>query len=160
MSKPQAGFPRPLSDLLRKTLNEGFARQGFASSELVTRWETIAGVEIAAHCEPIKIQWPRPVGDDEPDPATLVLRVEGPMAIEIQHQSAIILEKVNRFFGWNAIGQIALRQAPLRRRPMKPAPPPGPDPQKTAGIAANLSDIADDDLKSALARLGASVKRT
>jgi hypothetical protein len=160
MSKPQAGFPRPLSDLLRKTLNEGFARQGFASSELVTRWETIAGADIAAHCEPIKIQWPRPVGDEEPDPATLVLRVEGPMAIEIQHQSAIILEKVNRFFGWHAIGQIALRQAPLRRRPVKPTPPAGPDPQKTARVAANLGDIADDDLKSALARLGASVKRT
>ena len=160
MSKSPAGFPRPLSDLLRKTLNEGFARQGFASSELVTRWETIAGAEIAAHCEPIKIQWPRPVHNEEPDPATLVLRVEGPMAIEIQHQSAIILEKVNRFFGWHAIGQIALRQAPLRRRPVKPAPPAGPDPQKTASIAANLGDIADEDLKSALARLGASVKRT
>jgi hypothetical protein len=159
MNKPQAGFPRPLSDLLRKTLNEGFARQGFASSELVTRWETIAGAEVAAHCEPIKIQWPRPVGDEEPDPATLVLRVEGPAAIEIQHSSAVILERVNRFFGWHAIGQIALRQAPLRRRPAKPEPPAGPDPQKTATVAAGLGDIADDDLKSALARLGASVKR-
>jgi hypothetical protein len=160
MNKPSAGFPRPLSDLLRKTLNEGFARQGFASSELVTRWETIAGAEIAAHCEPMKIQWPRPVHNEEPDPATLVLRVEGPAAIEIQHLSSVILERVNRFFGWQAIGQIALRQAPLRRRPAKPVPPAGPDPQKTARIAADLGDIADDDLKSALARLGASVKRT
>ena len=159
MSKPPASFPRPLADLLRKTLNEGFARQGFASSELVTRWETIAGAEIAAHCEPMKIQWPRPVGDEEPDPATLVLRVEGPAAIEIQHLSTVILERVNRFFGWQAIGQIALRQAPLRRRPVKPEPPPGIDPEQTASVAARLGDIVDNDLKSALARLGASVKR-
>ena len=55
MSKPPAGFPRPLADMTRKMLNEGFARQGFASAELVTRWATIAGSEIAAHCEPIKI---------------------------------------------------------------------------------------------------------
>jgi hypothetical protein len=158
MSKPSASFPRPLADLLRKTLNEGFARQGFASSELVTRWHTIVGAEIATYCEPIKIQWPRPIHDQEPDPATLVLRVEGPMAIEIQHQSTIILEKVNRFFGWQAIGQIALRQAPLRRVE-KPAPPAGPDPQKTARVAAELGDIVDEDLKGALARLGASVKR-
>jgi hypothetical protein len=158
MSKPSASFPRPLADLLRKTLNEGFARQGFASSELVTQWHTIAGAEIATHCEPIKIQWPRPVHDQEPEPATLVLRVEGPAAIEIQHLSSVILERVNRFFGWQAIGQIALRQAPLRRIE-KPAPRPAPDPQKTARVAAELDEIADEDLKAALARLGASVKR-
>jgi hypothetical protein len=158
MSRPPASFPRPLADLLRKTLNEGFARQGFASGELVTQWQTIVGDEIAAHSEPIKIQWPRPVHDQEPDPATLVLRVEGQMALEIQHLSSVILERVNRFFGWQAIGQIALRQAPLRRVE-KPTPPAGPDPQKTARVAAELDDIADGDLKAALARLGASVKR-
>ena len=54
--------------------------------------------------------------DGEPaEPATLVLRVEGPAAIEIQHQSAVILERINRFFGWQAVGRIALRQAPLSR---------------------------------------------
>jgi hypothetical protein len=158
MSKPSASFPRPLADLLRKTLNEGFARQGFASSELVTQWQTIVGAEIAAHSEPMKIQWPRPVHDQEPEPATLVLRVEGPAAIEVQHLSSVILERVNRFFGWQAIGQIALRQAPLRRVE-KPVPPAGPDPEKTARVAAELGDIADDGLRAALARLGASVKR-
>lgn len=158
MSRPPASFPRPLADLLHKTLNEGFARQGFASSELVTQWQTIVGAEIAAHSEPMKIQWPRPVHDQEPEPATLILRVEGPAAIEIQHLSSVILERVNRFFGWQAIGQIALRQAPLRRVE-KPKPPAGPDPQKMARVAAELGDIADDGLRAALARLGASVKR-
>jgi hypothetical protein len=158
MSRPPASFPRPLADLLRKTLNEGFARQGFASSELVTQWQTIVGAEIAAHSEPMKIQWPRPIHDQEPEPATLILRVEGPAAIEIQHLSSVILERVNRFFGWQAIGQIALRQAPLRRVE-KPAPPAGPDLQKMAQVTAELGDIADDGLRAALARLGASVKR-
>jgi hypothetical protein len=158
MSRPPASFPRPLADLLRKTLNEGFARQGFASSELVTQWQSIVGAEIAAHSEPMKIQWPRPIHDQEPEPATLILRVEGPAAIEIQHLSSVILERVNRFFGWQAIGQIALRQAPLRRVE-KPAPPAGPDPQKMARVTAELGDIADDGLRAALARLGASVKR-
>ncbi len=158
MSKPPASFPRPLGDLLRKTLNEGFARQGFASAELVTRWDAIIGPEIAIHCEPIKIQWPRAERDEEPEPATLVLRVEGPVAIEIQHLSAVILDRVNRFFGWQAIGRIALRQAPLRRS-AKPLPPSEPDPQKTARIAAELGGVTDDDLKAALARLGVAVKR-
>src|SRR6516162_6307310 len=59
MNKPGRSQPRPLSDLLHKTLTEAFAKQGFASSELVTRWAEIVGAEIAAHSEPEKIQWMR-----------------------------------------------------------------------------------------------------
>ncbi len=158
MSKPSSGFPRPLSDLMGATLSDSLKAQGFASAELISRWTEIAGPEIAAHSEPMKINWPRQVGDQQPEPATLVLRVEGPAALEIQHLSAVILERVNRFFGWQAIGRIALRQAPLRRRePQKPLPPP--DPETQARIAANLSDIEDESLKQALARLGAAIKR-
>lgn len=156
MSRPGPLFAKPLAAILGKTIDEVFARQGFASRELVTRWTEIAGAEIAAHSQPIKVQWSRPVGDTPPEPATLVLRVEGPMALEIQHQSGVILERVNRFLGWQAVGRLALRQAPLTR-PEKRATPPGPDPAKVAEIAATLDAVQDEDLKSALARLGASV---
>jgi hypothetical protein len=158
MSKPARSFPRPLSELTSATLNDALRRQGFASAEILARWPEIVGSEIAAHSEPVKIAWPRPVGDAPPAPATLVLRVEGPAALEIQHLSAVILERVNRFFGWQAIGQIALRQAPLRHRE-RPTPAPPPDPQEQARIAASLPAITDDDLRAALARLGAAVKR-
>jgi hypothetical protein len=156
MNKPTP--PRPLGELLRKTLNDAFARQGFASTELVTRWQEIVGPEIAAHSEPEKIQWPRPVGDEPPAPGTLVLRVEGPTAVEIQHLSRVILERINRFFGWQAVADLRLRQAPLGRRPPPSAPSP-PDATATAEVAARLTDIADDNLRQALARLGAAVKR-
>jgi len=159
MNKPPRSFPRTLSELTGATLSDALRRQGFASAEIVARWADIAGPEIAAHSEPIKINWPRAVdGDEGPgEPATLVLRVEGPAAIEVQHQSAVILERVNRFFGWAAIGRIALRQAPLRRHVPAPAPPP-PDPAAAADIAAALP-IEDQELRQALGRLGGAVKR-
>ena len=87
-----------------------------------------------------------------------MLRVEGPAALEIQHLSAVILERVNRFFGWQAIGRISLRQAPLRRKE-KPAPPPPPDPAVAARIAEGLPEVVDEDLRQALGRLGAAIKR-
>jgi hypothetical protein len=159
MSKqPARSFPRPLSAFTGAALSDALKAQGFASAEIIARWADIVGPEIAAHSEPAKINWPRAVGDAPPEPATLVLRVEGPAAIEIQHLSAVILERVNRFFGWQAIGRIALRQAPLRRR-AQPAPPPPPDPAEQARIAASLPEIEDDSLRQALARLGAAVKR-
>jgi hypothetical protein len=158
MTKPSRSFPRPLSELLSATLSDALKTQGFASAEILARWGDIVGAEIAAHSEPMKINWPRAMGDEVPDPATLVLRVEGPAALEIQHLSAVILERVNRFFGWQAIGRIALRQAPLRRRePTKALAPP--DPAVAARIAEGLPEIQDEDLRLALARLGAAIKQ-
>ena len=156
MSRPGPLFAKPLSAILGKTIDEVFARQGFASRELITRWTEIAGPEIAAHSQPLKVQWPRPVGDAPPEPATLVLRVEGPMALEIQHQSGVILERVNRFLGWPAFGRLALRQAPLSRPQKRPARK-GPDAKKVSEVKKTLDAVEDDALKDALARLGASI---
>jgi hypothetical protein len=158
VNKPGKSYPRPLADFLHKTLHDAFAKQGFASTELVTRWTDIVGSEIAAHSEPEKIQWPRPFDGKTPEPGTLVLRVEGPTAIEIQHLSSVILERVNRFFGWQAVGGLRLRQTPLRRETRKR--PSAPDPKATARVAAGLAEIKDDDLRDALARLGAAIKQT
>ena len=122
MSKPGPISAKPLSVLLSDVFSEAYAKQGFAARELVTRWAEIAGPEIARHSEPLKIQWPRPVEGQPQEPATLVLRVEGPMALEIQHASDVLLQRVNRFFGWSAVGRLALRQAPLSRRERPKAP--------------------------------------
>jgi hypothetical protein len=157
MNKPPRSVGRPLRDLIGKVVGDSFARQGFASAELVTRWLEIAGAEIAAVSEPIKIQWPRPDNTGIRPPGTLVLRVEGPAAIEVQHLTGLICERVNRFLGWRAIERVALRQAPLRRTSRKAASKP--DAAAAARLAAALPEIADDDLRAALARLGAAVKR-
>jgi len=82
MSKPSRSFAKPLRELLGKLVGAAFARQGFASAELVTRWDDIVGHEIAAHSEPIKLHWPRKTHSEDGEAGTLVLRVEGPAAIE------------------------------------------------------------------------------
>jgi hypothetical protein len=156
MNKPSRYGARPLAELLGACLSDAFKQQGFASAELVTRWTDIVGAEIAAHAEPMKIQWPRAVGNDQPEPGTLMLRVDGPTAIEIQHLAGVILERVNRFFGWQAVNRLALRQAPLSRRGKMTIK--RLDPEATARVAATLPDVADEELRQALARLGAAVK--
>ena len=158
MAKPGFISAKPLSVLLSDVFSDAYAKQGFAARELVTRWSEIAGPKIAAHSEPLKMQWPRPVEGQPQEPATLVLRVDGPMALEIQHSSEVILERVNRFFGWSAVGRLALRQAPLSRR-KPPALPRPPDPKDVARVAETLSAVEDEQLRAALARLGAAIKR-
>ncbi|WP_291850315.1 DciA family protein [Bradyrhizobium sp.] len=158
MAKPGPISAKPLSVLLSDVFSDAYAKQGFAARELVTRWADIAGPEIAAHSEPLKMQWPRPVDGQPQEPATLILRVEGPAALEIQHSSDVILQRVNRFFGWSAVGRLALRQAPLARR-KRSAPSRAPDEKSVARVAETLDGVEDEALRAALARLGASIKR-
>ena len=82
---------------------------------------------------------------------------KGPAAIEIQHLAPQILERVNRFFGFAAVGRLAIRQAPVVRRARRKAA--APDPEAVKRMAESLPGIEDESLKDALARLGASVKR-
>ena len=155
MNKPRP--VRKLAELTAEFMADAFKKQGFASTELVTRWHDIVGADIAAHAEPVKLQWQRQVEGEPPEPATLVLRVEGPVVVEIQHQAAVVLERINRFFGWQAVGRIAFRQAPLSRPKVKAAPPKI-DAAEAARVESSLTAIADDDLRAALGRLGAAVK--
>lgn len=156
MNKPSRIVGKPLRDLVGKVVGEAFTRQGFASAELVTRWAEIVGIEIAAHSEPMKIQWPRGADPQTRSPGILVLRVEGPAAVEIQHLGSVICERVNRFFGWRAVERLAFRQSPLRRGANRPGR------RKNAAdvsqLVATMPEIADEELRQALARLLAAVK--
>ena len=69
----------------------------------------------------------------------------------------MILERINRFFGWQAVGRIALRQAPLSR-PQGQNRPPKLDAAEAARVDATLTGVTDDELRAALGRLGAAVK--
>jgi hypothetical protein len=151
-------YPKPLADLVTICMADVFARRGFTSREIVTHWDEIAGAEVAALAEPIRMRWIRSRDPDESPPATLVLRVEGPAALEIQHMSGVIVERVNRYLGWQAVDKLSLRQAPLTRRPKPPRP--RVDAALAAALAAQMTGIADDRLRAALGRLGAAIKRT
>ena len=151
--------PKPLADLVTLCVANVFARQGFTSCEIVTHWDDIVGMEIAALAEPVRMQWIRSRDPDESPPATLVLRVEGPAALEIQHMARVIIERVNGYVGWRAVDRISLRQAPLTRR-RRPPPRSRIDEAKAKALAGEMTGIADDGLRTALGRLAAAVKES
>ena len=87
-----------------------------------------------------------------------MLRCEGPAAIEIQHQTHVIMARINQFLGWRAIGRVTISQAPLARR-AKPRAPPTIDAEAARRIADGMTGIADEKLRAALGRLGAAVRK-
>ena len=163
---------RPLADWVEGCIAPALARFGFGQADIVSDWADIAGPRVAAFAEPVEIKWPRrgaaakpgsgggPRSDTPGDPsarppATLVVRVEGAHALELQHLAPLLIERINAHLGWRCIGKLALRQAPLVGRGPRPVPVPPPPAAALARARDLTGDIADPDLRAALARLGA-----
>lgn len=164
MTKPPSwtrrGGAAPLGAFLAELVEPALARQGLGETSLVTDWTEIAGAHIARGCRPIEVQWPRTLRRDPDAPpglATLVLRVEGAFALEVQHSAAIIIERVNAHLGWRCIGKIAFRQGPLDSAG-KRAPKASPPSARARELAeAYAAPIEAEELREALTRLGARV---
>ena len=153
---PRKPWSQPLADLVTPALKPAIARYGFNEADLLVFWPDIVGARLAARCEPLRLQWPRGTATAG-EPATLIVRVEGAFAIELQHQGATVIERVNAHVGWRCVGKLALRQGPLGPpRPGRFAVPP-PSEAARARAAARTTDIADEGLRAALTRLGSRV---
>ncbi|QXX73388.1 DUF721 domain-containing protein [Methylovirgula sp. HY1] len=156
-------FSRPLADLIGAAIDPVLARQGFGQSDIILYWDEIVGQRLAAMSEPLCLRWPpRGRGGTERGfaPATLVVRVETGFALELQHCTALVIERINTHLGFACVERIALKQGPLaRRRVVRPAHAP-PSEAALAAAAASLDGIEDDLLRQALTRLGARVLET
>jgi hypothetical protein len=154
--RKRRSIPRPMADITGPLIADVFRRQGFASTEIVTRWPEIVGPDIAALAEPVKMVWPPDQGERISEPATLILRCAGPEAVEVQHMSATILDRVNQTLGWRAVAKVRILQGPLQRTSRQPRRA-SVDPRALAQAEAHVATIADEGLRKALARLRAAI---
>jgi hypothetical protein len=158
-----ASAPRPIGAYAARTLDPAARARGFATTAILSKWAAIVGSELAQFTMPDRVVWPRrrEEGDDAPqrgrreEGAVLVLRVEGPRAIEVQHRSGQILERVNTYFGYRAVVEMRILQAPVARQA---SPPPSPALPLDPDALPPSAEIEDSELRSALLRLGSAAK--
>jgi hypothetical protein len=158
-----ASGARAIGAYVARMLGPVARARGFATTALLSEWPTVVGQELARFTMPDKVVWPRRTEDRESsstqsawrsDGAILVLKVDGPRAIEVQYRAEQILERVNTYFGYRAIAQLRFLQAPVARSESQP---PGP-PQADDDEPLPASNFADTGLVQALKRLGAGIR--
>ncbi|MFG1479229.1 DciA family protein [Xanthobacter sp. V4C-4] len=151
---------RPLADFVAPTIADVCGKAGFSVVEVVTHWDEIVGPDLAPRSLPLKLQWAR---GGETEPATLVVRVEGAYAIEMQYAAAVVIERINAYFGWRCVGRLTLRQGPVPPRHARAVVMPPPDPAAVRAmrqeIAQTIGGFEDEALAASLSRLGALVRR-
>ncbi len=151
--------PRSVSEIVGKVLEPVLARRTGMTLDLIKSWPELVGEEFRETTRPEKINWPRRAHEDDPfKPAVLVVACENSAALFFQHEQAAIIERVNVFFGFEAINRIQiLQKSVLSKMPQtteKTAPVSRHDEVRLAAI---LDEIDDPELKETLLKLGRGV---
>lgn len=147
----------PISALVGRVINPIARKRGFAAADLIAAWGDVVGAELADCTRPEKIVWPR--GEANADrPGVLTLKVDGPRAVVVQHQLDQVVERVNAFFGYAAVGHVRIVQGPLGRTPKpRPVDDGALAAADEARLQAAIGRVEDEPLRDALDRLGRGV---
>ena len=152
--RPRGGAAKAISDLMPQIGRTAFRRFGFVQSSVITRWNEIVGESHAKVCRPEAIRFPY----GEKSGGILQLVVTPAHAPLIQHVIPEIIERVNRFFGYEAIAKVKLRQGHVKpdagNGPAKAPPSLKPVPVE---LGESLRDIGDPELRAVLESLARGI---
>ena len=145
------GF-RAIGGLAQK-LTSGMAKGRSTSLvRLKADWPAVVGPELARTTRPDALL----AGRGARAGKALRLKVSGAAALEVQHRSGQIVERVNAYFGHKMIDDVRIVQGVIA------APPPAsrvvrPDPVLQKAVADRAAGVQDPELRAALTRLGARI---
>lgn len=145
------GAARACGELVSEIAGTTFRRFGFVQGAVVSRWSEIVGERYARVSSPESIRFPA----GKKSGGTLTLSVEGAHAPLMQHLGPLIIERVNRFFGYEAVAKIAFRQGRAQKsseRPQRPAAAAIP-----RELGEGLRQITDPELRACLESLAAKL---
>lgn len=108
---PRRGRPDSLGADTAALGRAALARAGFDDPRLILRWDEIAGAETALLARPVRLSG-----------GVLTLLAEPGAAIFLQHEARPLIERINAVLG-GGVTRLRFVQAPLVRRPPKPARP-------------------------------------
>ncbi|MBV8685460.1 MAG: DUF721 domain-containing protein [Alphaproteobacteria bacterium] len=150
---PRANRARAVSDMLPVVGGAAFRRFGFVQSSVVSRWREIVGERYARVSAPESIRFP----PGKRSCGVLNLVVEGAHSTMLQHVAPVIVERVNRFFGYAAVERVQFRQGMVQVAKVETrAAPPSLRPLP-ADLGDSLRGIADPELRACLEALARGV---
>ena len=149
-----------ISQSILPLAKEILGKKGFVETDILTNWQDIIGQELANYTSPTKIDF-KP---QQRNNGILHLEVpSGAFALEVQHKEKTILQKINTYFGYNAISNIKIIQNPnfvltsTESSATSLTHPKLVTPEEENYIQDLAKEINSPDLKEILIKLGQSV---
>jgi hypothetical protein len=153
--QPGDGRRRSMSALgasVERITRQVLGKRALAEASLISEWPSVVGQEFARACQPRRLVFPDRKARRE---ATLVLRVKPGEATRLAHLEPVLVDRVNGFFGYQAVKRLKLEQGQLldRTPPPRPRPQPSLDDSESRAARERIGQIDDDRLRDALSRL-------
>ncbi len=151
--------PKRLSSLLPKSTRHVTWKKGNLYSKMLKEWPQIIGKDLATKAVPLESKYLNSQKKSK-NKVQVILGVNSAFAPEVHAQSQIITERLNMFFGYNAVENIKLVHKPAEtHRKEDEAQTPKPELPSTDKhrIDDEITEIEDPELKNALKRLGRAI---
>ncbi len=150
-TRKRAAGPSVVGRHLRSVATSINKRFGFATGYIVENWREIVGPEFADHV------FPERLSSSKSGTNVLRIRVPGPLAVQVQHHIPEILSRINRHYGYDAVTDIKIVQAPLPRSAPEGGSlwsTPAATPQPPGGQSSSpVSDVKNPQLRKHLERI-------
>ena len=148
---------RPLSDLIPGLTKEILGKKSLLFGKLVLEWPHIAGPDMADKTMPLDLRFAKKA--DQKSQAVLHLAVQSAYALEISYQKALLLERVNMFFGYPAIRDIKIIQQTniMNNKKVNVQPTRPLTRQEEQTLDGMVAEIQENDLQTALKNLGKAI---
>jgi hypothetical protein len=145
-SRPAA---RPVAELIGAALDPLVRKRGLARAELISWWPDIVGAAYARRTAPERIRWPRDGGA-----ATLVVRCDPALALQLSYELDGVRERLNGYFGYPAVAAIKIVQHRIGTN--ETPPPTEAEAELPDALEERLSEL-DAPLRESLRTLGRRV---
>ncbi len=128
-----------LADLVPGLTRAAYRRRSPAGALVMSEWAAIVGPRLALETAPKRLTG-----------GTLTIACSGAMAMELQHLSAALIERINTHAGQALVQRLRFVQEPV-------APPAAPVPRRVVDPVP-LTELPPGELNDALARLRAAIR--
>ncbi len=129
-------------------------QRGFAGTDILSYWDDIVGEHLAKGIRPEKLTFEK---ENRTNGTLHVKSAGGAFAILFEHQKHKVMERINFFFGYPAVGKIKISQGKIS---FKMPPPVMPKkfvtPQQVDELKAKVAPIEDETLREMVYQLGLS----
>ncbi|WP_165380269.1 DUF721 domain-containing protein [Candidatus Finniella inopinata] len=145
---------RSLGVVMGKVMTPVCRQQGLITADLVLEWPRVVGAELANVSQVLKISF----SAGRRQQGCLHLQTSSTMAAVLTYSQATIIERVNQYYGYQAIDRVRVFHKPLSGVvPIKKTATlvKAPLPEAWQGL---LQDVSDDSLKQALENLATSLQ--
>lgn len=153
MRYPNKWLPSRLGLYTQKIVKPVFKARGLMEGKILTHWSQIVGEKFADLALPEKITFPK----GQRSGGTLHLTVTSSGSLLLHSVSDLIIERVNTFFGYNALSKLYMTHGLIPSQKLPPKVLPVLSQQDKEQIEGHTQHIPDRELKECLMNLGTAL---